>query len=130
MQAAWCSMLFDSESLDQLKNVHHLDDLTEEWRDLWNTTVYLLLAFDGKPIDLEHATSGNWNILDVISRFGHRIDQEVMLLALKLYLRFAREISPNGSLTLHEAAKIQISFTNSKIEDKQVPQQFTGEVTQ
>ena len=114
MQAAWCSMLFDSESLDQLKNVHHLDDLTEEWRDLWNTTVYLLLAFDGKPIDLEHATNDNWNILDVISRFGHRIDQEVMLLALKLYLRFAREISPNGSLTLHEAAKIQISYKNRR----------------
>ena len=114
MQAAWCSMLFDSESLDKLKNVHHFDDLTEEWKDLWNTTVYLLLAFDGKPIDLEHATNGNWNILDVISRFGHRIDQEVMLLALKLYLRFAREISPTGSLTLHEAAKIQISYKNRR----------------
>ena len=100
-------------SLDKkLKNVNHLNDLSEEWRDLWNTTVCLLLAFDHKPIDLDYTR--NWNILHVISRYGHRIDDAVMLLALKLHPQFAYAISSDGNLVLHEAAKSQIRYRSHR----------------
>ena len=117
IQAAWSGMIFDTKrtSLDKkLKNVNHVNDLSEEWRDLWNTTVCLLLAFDHKPIDLDYAATSNWNILHAISRYGHRIDDAVMLLALKLHPQFAYAISSDGNLALHEAAKHQICYRSHR----------------
>jgi hypothetical protein len=113
IQAAWCSMLLDPKSQEQLQDIHHIDDLTEDWRNLWFTTLYLLLAFDKKPIDLEYTRRNDWNIFNVISRFGHHIDQEVMILALKLYHTCDTHLH-NCTTAIHEAAKNQILYRNKR----------------
>ncbi len=114
IQAAWCSNMFDRENKGQFETINDIHDLTDEMQNLWKTTVYLLLAFDCKPIDLGYATNSNWNILDAIHRFGHRIDEEVILLALKLYPKLSWKFSSTGKLPLHEAAKIQITYQHER----------------
>ena len=85
LQAAWAGTLLDEKRFGNLDKIHHYDDLTDVQADLWKTTVYLLLAFDGKPISLDFATGGDFNILPVISRYGFRCYDTVMMMALRLY---------------------------------------------
>ena len=76
-----------------LDKIHQYDDLTHVQVDLWTTTVYLLLAFDEKPISLDFATSGDWNMLPVISRYGPRCYDAVMMVALRLYPHLAQSVA-------------------------------------
>lgn len=80
MQAAWEGFLFDNSTTA-------MDNLTEieGWDALWKTTVYLLLAFDRQPLDLNHAFSGKWNMIHAIARYGHAAPSAVMWYALHLH---------------------------------------------
>ena len=90
LQAAWAGTLLDKQRFDNLDQIRQYDDLTDVQADLWTTTVYLLLAFDGKPISLDFATGGDWNMLPVISRYGPRCYDAVMMVALRLYPHLAQ----------------------------------------
>ena len=109
IQAAWEGMLFDTENVNKLKNIHCFDDLTGEWKDLWITTVYLLQASDGKPIGM----TGNedWNILHALARYGHdKVHSAVIWLAVRLNPRFVLEPNNEGNLPLHEATRSQVYY--------------------
>ena len=103
LQAAWAGTLLDEKRFGNLDKIHHYDDLTDVQADLWKTTVYLLLAFDGKPISLDFASGGDFNILPVISRYGFRCYDAVMMMALRLYPGLAQSAAAAGASHTIEA---------------------------
>lgn len=108
MHAAWDGILFRCNIQEIFTKVQAPCDLNDEWMHLWKTSVYLLLAFDGKPLDLSLSESTFWNILHVIIRYGHRAHAAVMWTCLRLYPHLASLFDRNGDLSLHIACKQQL----------------------
>ncbi len=120
MHAAWNGMLFERDVEGDFAKDNVPSSLAGEWANdgewanVWKTSMYLLLAYDGLSLDLNHVDSDHWNVLHSITRYGFGAHSTLMWLGLKLYPHLAQEYDHDGNLALHLAAKQQIYCRSHK----------------
>lgn len=120
MHAAWNGMIFERDVQGDFAKDHIPTSLAGEWANdgewanLWKTSMYLLLAFDGLSLDLNTADSNDWNIVHSITRYGFGAHATLMWVALRLYPHLAQEYDHDENLALHLAVKQQIFCRSHK----------------